>query len=250
MLDSFKTSLVGLLLVLHASICLAGPISSRQEVASSTAAGTDTRSVLVCGYTASGTSVCTAGPAPAPEAIAPTTEDDALLRCSRTVPSSTLRAVIRIESNGFPYAIHVNGLSMQPMPVSRARDATRLAQAWIERGYRVDMGLMQVDSANLGALGYTVRDMFDACTNIRAGASILTADYLAAVQTWPEPQTALRAALSAYNTGSFSKGFFNGYVAKYSASKTQFPQREAASEVADLLTAATGNRQAPEGNHR
>ena len=86
--------------------------------------------------------------------------------------------------------------------------------------------------------------------NIRAGASILTADYLAAVQTWPDPQTALRAALSAYNTGSFSKGFFNGYVAKYYVSKTHFPQREAASDVADLQTAVARSRRAPDGNHR
>ena len=250
MLDSLKASLVGLLLVLNASMCLAGPISSRQEAAFSTAADTDTRSVLVCGYTASDTSVCTAGPARAPAPIALTTEDDALLRCSRTVPASTLRAVIRIESDGYPYAIHVNGLSAQPMPASRAGDATRLAQAWIKRGYRVDMGLMQVDSANLSDLGYSVRDMFDACTNIRAGASILTADYLAAVQTWPDPQTALRAALSAYNTGSFSKGFFNGYVAKYYVSKTHFPQREAASDVADLQNAVARSRRAPDGNHR
>ena len=141
-----------------------GRSSSRQEAAFSTAADTDTRSVLVCGYTASDTSVCTAGPARAPAPIAVTTEDDALLRCSRNVPASTLRAVIRDRSDGYPYAIHVNGLSAQPMPASRAGDATRLAQAWIKRGYRVDMGLMQVDSAKFSDLGYSVRDMFDACT--------------------------------------------------------------------------------------
>jgi hypothetical protein len=64
-------------------------------------------------------------------------------------------------------------------------------------------------------LGDTVAHMFVPCMNIRAGAEILTADYLAALITRPDPQTALKAALSAYNTGDFERGFFNGYVAKY-----------------------------------
>jgi hypothetical protein len=210
-----KSFFIGLLLASGASVCAAGPVAAPEQVMALAAMGGDDRSVLECGYTAAGVSVCIAGPVSAPESVAPTMADNTLLRCGHTVAPTTLRAVIRVESDEHPFAIHVNGLSPQPAPVSRAGEATRLAQTWIARGYRVDMGLMQVDSANLTTLGYSVRDMFNACTNIRAGASILTADYLSAVQTWPDPQTALRAALSAYNTGSFSRGFFNGYVAKY-----------------------------------
>ncbi|HEX9497993.1 MAG TPA: hypothetical protein VF926_06345, partial [Mycobacterium sp.] len=43
----------------------------------------------------------------------------------------------------------------------------------------------------------------------------LMADYAAAVRTRGEGQAALEAALSAYNTGDFHRGFENGYVARY-----------------------------------
>jgi type IV secretion system protein VirB1 len=75
---------------------------------------------------------------------------------------------------------------------------------------------MQVNNRNLPALGYTVEQVLDdPCTNIRAGAAVLTADYAAAVRTHGEGQLALQAALSAYNTGDFYRGFANGYVARY-----------------------------------
>ena len=42
-----------------------------------------------------------------------------------------------------------------------------------------------------------------------------TADYAEAVHSRGEGQPALKAALSAYNTGDFYRGFANGYVARY-----------------------------------
>jgi type IV secretion system protein VirB1 len=74
---------------------------------------------------------------------------------------------------------------------------------------------MQVNSRNLAALGVTIEQVLDPCTNIRSGATILTADYAQAVRTRGEGQLALKAALSAYNTGDFYRGFANGYVARY-----------------------------------
>jgi type IV secretion system protein VirB1 len=74
---------------------------------------------------------------------------------------------------------------------------------------------MQVNSRNLATLGVTVEQVFDPCTNIRSGATILTANYAQAVRTRGEGQPALKAALSAYNTGDFYRGFANGYVAHY-----------------------------------
>ena len=44
---------------------------------------------------------------------------------------------------------------------------------------------------------------------------ILTADYAEAARSRGDGQPALQAALSAYNTGSFYRGFANGYVARY-----------------------------------
>jgi type IV secretion system protein VirB1 len=138
-----------------------------------------------------------------------------LLACGSTVEPSTLSAIIRVESGGRPLAINVNGAENQPRQAATAAEATSVAQSWIARGYSVDLGWMQVNSRNLASLNFTVAQMFDPCTNIMAGASILTADYLSAMGSRPNPQDALRAALSAYNTGDFERGFYNGYVAKY-----------------------------------
>jgi type IV secretion system protein VirB1 len=139
----------------------------------------------------------------------------ALLACAANVAPVTLEAVVRVESGGNPFALHVNGLvGPQPQPTTVA-DAVRLAKRYIRRGYSVDLGLMQVNSRNLAALGYSIAQVLDPCTNIRGGAVILTADYAEAVRSRGEGQEALQAALSAYNTGNFFRGFANGYVAKY-----------------------------------
>jgi type IV secretion system protein VirB1 len=139
----------------------------------------------------------------------------ALLACAPNVARVTLEAVIRVESGGNPLAIHVNGLRLQPAPATSAAAAARTAERYILRGYSVDLGLMQVNSRNLVALGTTVDRVLDPCTNIRDGAAILTADYAGAARSRGDGQPALQAALSAYNTGTFYRGLANGYVARY-----------------------------------
>jgi type IV secretion system protein VirB1 len=138
-----------------------------------------------------------------------------LLACAPNIAPATLEAVIRVESGGNPLAINVNGLRVQPAPATNAVAAARTAESYIMRGYSVDLGLMQVNSRNLVALGTTVERVLDPCTNVRDGAAILTADYAQAARSRGDGQPALQAALSAYNTGSFYRGFANGYVARY-----------------------------------
>lgn len=138
-----------------------------------------------------------------------------LLGCALNVSPVTLEAIAKVESGGNPIALNVNRLpGQQPHPASVA-DAVRIAESYIMRGYSVDLGLMQVNSRNLPALGYTIGQVLDPCTNIAAGGRILTANYADAARRLGEGQPALQAALSAYNTGNFSAGFRNGYVAKY-----------------------------------
>jgi type IV secretion system protein VirB1 len=181
----------------------------------------DTRPPLPGQAPAQPTSASSAPAAPAPTptpALHTATVADpeaALLACGSSVDPSTLRAIMRVESGSRAFTINVNGAPAQPHPAATAAEAAAVAEAWIARGYSVDLGLMQVNSRNLPSLGVTVAQMFDPCTNIQAGASILTADYLAASSGRPNPQDALKAALSAYNTGNFERGFYNGYVAKY-----------------------------------
>jgi type IV secretion system protein VirB1 len=139
----------------------------------------------------------------------------ALLACAANVAPVTLEAVMRVESGGNPLSINVNHLvGPQPHPATAA-EAVTTAQSYIARGYSVDLGLMQVNSRNLASLGITIEQVLDPCANIKAGAAILTANYAEAVRSRGEGQGALQAALSAYNTGSFYRGFANGYVAKY-----------------------------------
>lgn len=138
-----------------------------------------------------------------------------LLACAMNVQAATLEAIVRVESGGNAIALNVNRLhGSQPRP-SNLRDAARLAEGYIAQGFSVDVGLMQVNSRNLPALGLTVEQALDPCSNITAGGRILTANYAEAVRRLGEGQPALQAALSAYNTGDYSAGFRNGYVAKY-----------------------------------
>lgn len=164
-----------------------------------------------------------------------------ILACAPTVAPSTIQQVIQVESKGNSLAIGVNGGRL-PREPRDAADAAALAQAAINQGYSVDLGLMQVNSSNLRKLGYSVSDMFEPCKNLAAGAKVLTGFYQSVRPRYADPQAALRAALSAYNTGSYSRGFQNGYVAKYvggsSAAVPAAAQVPSAANVAQIISTA------------
>lgn len=143
---------------------------------------------------------------------------DLILACAPTVAPVTIQEVIRVESGGNPLAVNVNvknGATFKYKKPTTKKHAIAVANAAIAAGHTVDMGYMQINSANIKKLGYTVPEMFNACKNLKAGAHILTTNYLEALPIYRNEQAALRAALSRYNTGSFRRGFTNGYVARY-----------------------------------
>jgi type IV secretion system protein VirB1 len=125
-----------------------------------------------------------------------------------------LQAIIRTESGYDPLALHLNGNVRLRSPPKTAAQAAIWSDWLIRQGYSVDMGLMQINSRNLTTLNLTTADAFDPCRNIRAGAAILTAQYGRAADVSGEGTKALLQAISAYNTGTFHRGFKNGYVAK------------------------------------
>ena len=137
------------------------------------------------------------------------------VHCAPQVAPSTLMAIIQVESGGNPWAIGVNGSVKLPYKPRSKEQAAFLATHVIRMGYSVDLGLMQINSYNLKGLGLTVEQVLDPCTNLKAGATILTRGYLGAVKSRGHGQAALKAALSAYNTGNYTQGFKNGYVRKY-----------------------------------
>lgn len=146
---------------------------------------------------------------------------DQLMQCAPNVAPSTIAAIIHVESGGNPFAIGVNGWKGEKPHPHNASDAARLAKVFISQGYSVDLGLMQINSRNLSGLGFNVEQILEPCTNIRAGSRILSRGYVGASRHFGPGQNALRAALSAYNTGNYELGFKNGYVAKYYGQKNQ-----------------------------
>lgn len=142
---------------------------------------------------------------------------DLLNQCAPNVAPSTLTAVIQVESANHPLALHINGAKKTTLYPTSLPEAVEIANTAIKQGHSVDLGLMQVNSRSLSALGYSVTDMFNPCLNIHVGAMILSTDYQQAMTTKEAGVPALKAALSAYNTGNFSAGFLNGYVDKYAA---------------------------------
>jgi type IV secretion system protein VirB1 len=97
-----------------------------------------------------------------------------------------------------------------------AEEAADVARKLIVAGHLVGIGLTQINSQNLRGLGVTIDQLLDPCTNLAVGARLLRSLYQQALRSkrYATRDQALGAAVSAYNTGSFSDGFSNGYVRK------------------------------------
>jgi len=135
---------------------------------------------------------------------------DALHRCAAPEHVKTLRKVIRHESGDNPYNIGVNSDRLKlKRPPQTLEEAVGVA-GWLERhGYSFDVGYGQINSANLKKFGYTgkrLEQAFEPCENISLASRIY--------QDCFDRGGSVGAALSCYNTGSFSDGFSNGYVSK------------------------------------
>ena len=139
--------------------------------------------------------------------------------CAPSVAPETLAAIARTESGFNAHAINLNGSGGGTQPVGSREEAIALAtELIVVRGRSVDLGLMQVNSTNLGRLGLSITDAFEPCRSLEAGARVLAEGYTAAAHGEADPQRALRVALSRYNTGHPERGFANGYVGRVEAS--------------------------------
>jgi type IV secretion system protein VirB1 len=171
-------------------------------------------------------------------------------QCAPNVAPQTILAIVQTESRGRPFAVNVNGAAQPAAPTSAA-SAVATAQRYITAGYSVDLGLGQINSRNMRWLGLTWDTVFDPCTNIAALGAVLTSNYTSA-KSGRDPQTALRVALSMYNTGSKTRGFRNGYVAKVVANAgiaDAIPAvAAAAAPSGDLRELAAAENTAPEAS--
>ena len=143
--------------------------------------------------------------------------------CSSGDAINTLASVAKTESGFDTLAIHDNTAGVTFQPTNEA-DARKLARSLIiDRGHSVDLGLMQINSANLLRIGMSIDDAFDACHSIAASARILKDGY----------QQALREAFSRYNTGSPVRGFANGYVRRVELAGMSLPALGSSSSIVD-----------------
>jgi len=137
------------------------------------------------------------------------------LTCAPNIHPITLHALIRHESRVQQYAIGVNrkGRHLRQQPKTLA-EATAAADRLIDQGIDFDAGLGQINVRNWARLNLDSKTVFDPCRNLAAAQTVLAECYARALPRQTDPQHALRAALSCYNTGNFKRGFTNGYVGK------------------------------------
>lgn len=143
-------------------------------------------------------------------------------RCAPTVHPETMAAVVSAESRGHRFAIADAGPVKLPWAqrkhlvrshyLGTLDSAVAKAEELIANGHTVSLGFAQINDRNLPRLGLSVRDVFDPCVNIAAGGKILTEFYQKASKQFGAGTVALRAAISAYNSGNWVRGEKDGYV--------------------------------------
>jgi type IV secretion system protein VirB1 len=142
--------------------------------------------------------------------LSPTVFEGMAAQCEKSVAPETLLAVAKVESNFRVFAIHDNTTGRSYSPTSHD-EAIEIAEDLTSKDHSVDLGIMQINNANLKAFGMRVSDAFEPCRAMAVAATILSLDY-ESVDDDVRQQRALREALSAYNTGNDTAGFRNGYV--------------------------------------
>jgi type IV secretion system protein VirB1 len=135
----------------------------------------------------------------------------AIARAPLVAPETVL-AFARAESGMNPLVIHDNDSrrSYTPETVS---EAVALTRSLLSRGHSIDVGLLQINSANFILTGLTVESAFDPAASVRAGAQIMVTAYQRC-KPGRDEFAALRCMTSVYNTGREQAGLLNGYVAR------------------------------------
>lgn len=134
--------------------------------------------------------------------------------CAPYVAPNTLRAIVASETNFNPLAINLN------KPYKLRYKARNIIQAtnwvnYLERHkYNFDIGLAQINIVNVHKYGYTAAQALDTCTNLHLMQLILQHDFSQVLKKGYNSHQALIKTLSAYNTGNYTHGITNGYVAK------------------------------------
>jgi type IV secretion system protein VirB1 len=159
--------------------------------------------------------------------------------CVPQAPSRTLQAIIHTESGGNPYALAIDypntllrkwNLPAGTLRLARQPHDKREALDWIDYFERfhisVDVGLMQVSTAEAQRRGIKTSSLLDPCTNLRVGWTILDDFYQLEAKRYGPGQTALAHSISRYNTGDSQRGIDNGYFGRVLAALRLLPAQE------------------------
>ena len=132
------------------------------------------------------------------------------------VPTSIVKMIVQEESSKNPYAVNVNkdGKSFISFIPKTKNEAITIAQSYINVGFSVDVGYMQLNSDNFKQLNTTLENALEPCKNIYLSSTIFY-NFYKDTSKKDSSITRVQKSLSAYNTGSYELGFKNGYVAKY-----------------------------------
>lgn len=148
-------------------------------------------------------------------------------RCAPSVHPNTMLKLLKHESGFQPFIIGVNATPRQVFNLKNADEAAAKARELIAAGKNIDMGLGQINSANLARLKLTPEQVFDPCTNVQASAQILAQAYRQTSEAQGGQRAALDQALSIYNTGNTARGIANGYVGKVRSAQYVVPALDA-----------------------
>lgn len=177
-------------------------------------------------------------------AIPPVSPDfDATHRqCAPFIARETMKSLVKNESNFAHLSIGINGgAKLQHQPRTK-QEAVATAEWLMSNGYNADFGWSQINSANVRRKKLDLNDVFDPCKNLRMGADIFLDNYNLALSKFKDPDTATLAAISAYNTGDFRRGFKNGYVQRIVYTAVQFQR---AGQPGAKTAAPTAQKQVP-----
>ena len=125
-------------------------------------------------------------------------------QCSNGVHPETVTAIVRHESGGNPIALNIEGATVIPANLA---EAIRIQSAALAAGKSIDTGLMQINSQWIRQLHIPPASLFDPCTNVRIGSSILRRYYAITWTSYGNVRDALIGAISMYNTGSPTAGY-------------------------------------------
>lgn len=146
--------------------------------------------------------------------------------CANQMPVPVAQAIIKTESGFNPYAIGVNSNGKSVGGITQPNNhqqAVQLAYSLLQQGRNIDLGLSQINSANLKWLGLSIHQVFQPCENLKAMQKVYLDCYARAGESTSKTYgTRMQRAWSCYNTGNFRNGFFNGYVNKVTRNFNEF----------------------------